>query len=406
MKDGASTWVYGNSLPADLYVSDAIFRDDLEWLLKSQCFLTGHVSQIPEPGDFFLYEIENESVILTRNKSGDVNAFHNVCRHRGSRVCLEQQGNKRLFTCPYHAWSYDLDGQLRAASSMPEGFDKGANSLLPINVGVFEGLIFINFASADDAPDFETFTKRFAPLMQEQGLGTAKVAARKSYPTQANWKLVVDNFFECYHCATAHPTYCQVHDKMKLLAFGAVGHSDDPEMAEYKSWLSEWEAEAKAKGYPTGMFHDDAASAHFQAANRLPIAKGAVTESLDGQPIAPLMSTREQFDGGQTGCVFSPLSTVLINNDHAVIFLFIPMDTQQTRVETIWLVAPDAEEGKDYDPEALMRLWDTTLKEDKTITQNNQLGVSSRGYQPGVLSDREAWIAEFGKWYVQQRGFV
>lgn len=406
MKDGASNWEYGHSMPAELYVSDQVFHNDLDWLLKSQWFLTGHVSQIANAGDFFLYEIADESVIVTRNKAGQIKAFHNACRHRGSRVCLEHQGNKRLFTCPYHAWSYDLDGQLRAAASMPDGFDKAANGLLPINVGVFEGLIFINFAGSDDAPDLDAFTGRFAPLVQGQGLATAKVAARKSYPTEANWKLVVDNFFECYHCATAHPTYCQVHDKMKLLAFGAVDGTDADDMAEYRAWLAEWEAEATAKGYPTGMFHDDATSAHFQAANRLPIAKGAVTESLDGQPLAPLMSRFSEFDGGQTGCVFSPLSTVLINNDHAVIFLFVPMDTQLTRVETIWLVAPDAVEGKDYDPDALMQIWDTTLKEDKTITQNNQLGVISRGYRPGVLSNREAWIAEFGKWYVQQRGLI
>lgn len=406
MKDSASTWVYGNSLPAELYVSDAVFRDDLDWLLSSQWLMTGHVSQIPNVGDFFLYEIDKESVILTRNKAGEIKAFHNICRHRGSRVCLEHQGNKRLFTCPYHAWSYDLDGQLRAAASMPDGFDKGANGLLPMNVGVFEGLIFVNFASADKAPDFDAFTSRFAALMRGQGLNSAKVAARKSYPTGANWKLVVDNFFECYHCATAHPTYCQVHDKMKLLAFGAVDRSDDPEMAEYQKWLSDWEAEAKAKGYPTGMFSDGTTSAHFQAANRLPIAKGAVTESIDGQQIAPLMSAFKEFDGGQTGCVFSPLTTVLINNDHAVIFLFVPMETQETRVEAIWLVARDAVEGTDYDPDALMQLWDTTLKEDKKITENNQLGVNSRGYQPGVLSDREVWIAEFGKWYVQQRGLT
>jgi len=406
MKDGASTWVYGNSLPAELYTSDDVFRDDLEWLLKSQWLLAGHVSQIQNAGDFFLYEIEKESVIVTRNKSGEVKAFHNACRHRGSRVCLEHQGNKRLFTCPYHAWSYDLDGQLRAAASMPDGFDKGSNGLLPINIGVFEGLIFVSLAPPGEAPDFDAYTKRFAPLMQGQNLATAKVAAHKTYPTAANWKLVVDNFFECYHCATAHPSYCQVHDKMKLLAFGAVDRSGDPEMAEYQSWLSEWEADAKAKGYPTGMFSDDTDSAHFQAANRLPIAKGALTESGDGQPLAPLMSAFKEFDGGQTGCVFSPLATVLTNNDHAVIFLFVPIDTQLTRVEAIWLVAPDAVEGQDYDLDALMHLWDTTLKEDKTITENNQLGVASRGYRPGVLSDREVWIAEFGKWYLLQRGYI
>ena len=107
-----STWQRGKSLPADLYNSTHFFAGDIAWLMRSQWFLTGHVSQIPNAGDYYLFQMESESVIITRNQSGVIKAFHNTCRHRGSRVCLEQSGSKRLFTCPYHAWSYDLDGAL------------------------------------------------------------------------------------------------------------------------------------------------------------------------------------------------------------------------------------------------------------------------------------------------------
>ena len=400
MRDEISTWSEGYSLPREMYNSPDVFVRDLEWLMQNQWLLTGHISQIPEAGDFYLFEIGAENIIITRNREGEIRAFHNVCRHRGSRICLEKQGKKRLFICPYHAWSYDLNGNLRAATSMPEDFDRSQNGLIPVHVGVFEGLIFVNFAEGD-ALNFEGFTERFIPLVKGQGVGSAKIATRKSYPTKANWKLVVDNFFECYHCRAAHQTYCQVHDDMKMIAFGAgAGSGRGPEVEQYLERLKLWETGAAEKGYPTGMFADDAHSRHFQSGNRLPIADGALTESLDGQPLAPLMGEFGSFDGGQTGCVFTPLATLLVNNDHAVIFFFVPESPNSTRMETIWLVAPDAEEGKDYDCAALTKVWDTTLLEDKTITENNQLGVDSRVYRPGRLSDMEARISEFGRWYM------
>lgn len=403
MKDTFADWKPGTSLPAELYNSQDVFDCDMKWLMESQWLLAGHIAQVPKTGDFFLFEIGGESVIITKNRDGQVRALFNVCRHRGSRVCLEKEGSKRIFTCPYHAWSYDLDGNLRGASSMSDDFDKSQNNLVPANVEVFEGLIFVNF-SKTEAPDFGKFTERFKPLLTGQGVAKAKIATRQSYPTQANWKLVVDNFFECYHCRSAHPTYCSVHDDMKMIAFGAgAGSGQGPKVEEYLNKLEEWEASASQKGYPTGMFADDRSSAHFQSGNRLPIAEGAKTESIDGKPVSRLMSEFGEFDGGQTGCVFTPLSTLLVNNDHAVLFFFIPEGPDSTRVETLWLVHPDAEEGTDYSSDQVMKVWNTTLLEDKTITENNQLGVKSLVYRPGDLSEMETRINEFGCWYMLQR---
>lgn len=412
--DAILSWETGKSLPAGLYNDDSVFDRDINWLLDSQWFLTGHVSQIPNPGDFHLYQVGNESVIINRSHAGDVKAFHNTCRHRGSRVCLEQQGSKRLFTCPYHAWSYDLDGALVAARAMPDDFDKSSNGLLPVEVGVFEGLIFIHFQAGQDkwgqagverdtaerAGDFKLFTERFSANLLHQGLAAGKIAARKTYPTKANWKLVVENFFECYHCQSAHPTYCGVHDSMKLLAFGSDADSVDG-IEAYRDKLEQWQVSAREKGYPTGMFADGPDSMFLQASSRLPVADEALTESIDGKPLAPLMSELGEFDGGQTGCVFNPLTTILVCNDHAVVFLFIPMAAQLTHVEAIWLVNATASEGTDYNVDALMHVWDTTLTEDKIITENNQLGILSRGYRPGTLSQHEVRIADFGLWYIR-----
>jgi len=191
---------------------------------------------------------------------------------------------------------------------------------------------------------------------------------------------------------------------MKMIAFGAgAGSGQGPVVQEYLEKLKAWEASASEKGYPTGMFADDMNSEHFQSGNRLPIADGAMTESIDGKPVSKLMSDLEDFDGGQTGCVFTPLSTLLVNNDHAVLFYFLPESPSSTRVETLWLVHPDAKEGKDYSNDQLMKVWNTTLLEDKTITENNQLGVNSQVYRPGELSEMETRISEFGRWYMERR---
>ncbi len=398
----SSDWAPGHCLPQALYQSEDIFRSDMQMLLDSQWLLVDHESRIPSPGDYFLFEIGEESIIVLRSRSGAVNAFHNVCRHRGSRICLEPEGSKRILTCPYHAWSYDLDGRLRAANLMPEDFDREQVSLQSVNVGVFEGLIFLNAAAAP--PPFEEFVAPFHELMRGQGVAAGKVGARKLYPTMANWKLVVENFFECYHCNTAHPTYCSVHDRMKMLAFGAgAGSGDDVAVQEYEEKLKVWEARSASLGYPTGMFADGPETQFFRSGNRLPISDDARTESVDGNPVAPLMTAYGEFDGGQTGCVFNPVSTILVNNDHAVIFRFTPRGPQSTDVEAIWVVRGDAREGADFRPEELMRVWDTTLREDKTITENNQKGVKSSAYRPGRYSTQEKRISEFVDWYMGLR---
>jgi Rieske 2Fe-2S family protein len=396
------SWQEGYSLPQEFYTSQGVFDTDMERLAQTQWLLVEHESRIPEQGNYFLFEFGKESVIVVRNRVGEINAFYNVCRHRGSRICLESEGSKRVLTCPYHAWSYDLDGNLRSARLMPADFDPSTVKLARVHVGVFEGLIFLNFAETSP-PDFETFVSPFRDLLRGHGLRKAKVAARKLYPTAANWKLVVENFFECYHCNSAHPTYCSVHDKLKMLAFGAgAGSGDDTDMKLYEEKLANWEQLSSALGYPVGMFADEANSAYFQSGNRLPIADDAKTESIDGKPLAPLMNEFGQFDGGQTGCVFNPLGTLLVNNDHAVFFHFVPRGPQSTDVEAVWLVAENAVDGTDYDVLSLMKVWDVTLTEDKTITENNQLGINSQQYRSGRYSTQERRIEDFVRWYLER----
>jgi phenylpropionate dioxygenase-like ring-hydroxylating dioxygenase large terminal subunit len=395
--------VYGRSLPQRFYCDPNIFADDLRFLGDTQWLLADHASRIPRPGDFFLFNYGKESLIIVRDRKNEISAFYNVCRHRGSLICLKPSGHVSAFTCPYHAWTYDLTGRLVGASSMPSHFDKAEHSLREAHVRVEAGLIFVNLASGEP-PAFAEFIERHRPFLAPHDLSAAKIAVQRVYPTAANWKLVVENFLECYHCKPAHATYWSVHSADKLLSLGAGAGSASGDLAvRFATELAEWERVTRAAGHVTGMFGDDAHSAHFAGTGRMPIKKGCLTESIDGRPVAPLMGSYSDYDGGQTAVGFNPISYVLASNDHAVMFSFLPRRPLSTDVIATWLVRSDATAGKDFDEAKLLAVWDITLREDKTITENNQLGVLSKSYVPGLHSLHEKRISDFVAWYVMHR---
>ncbi|MGF6507870.1 aromatic ring-hydroxylating oxygenase subunit alpha [Paraburkholderia sp. 32] len=394
----ADEWRSGYSLPQHMYCDDGIFKNDVQSLGRTQWLLVDHESRIPEPGSYFTVEFGGESIIVLRDRQGSVRAHFNVCRHRGSKICLEKEGTVRSLTCPYHAWSYDLAGNLKSARFMPPDFPMAEHGLNPCAVGIFKGFVFLNL-SKDSPPSFEQFVSRFKPMLARYNLEQTKVAARRVFPTAANWKLVVENFFECYHCKPAHATYCSVHDDMKMLAFGAGPGSSNGLADEYMKTFALWELAEKQTGRQPDMFADGPSTPFLQSAGRLPIGRGNLTESLDGKPVAPLIISDAEYDGAQTGCIFNPISVVLANSDHAIAFRFNPKGPLSTDVEVLWMVSSDAQEGPDYDLERIKAVWQTTILEDKTITENNQSGIQSQTYSPGPYSAQESKIAEFGAWY-------
>jgi phenylpropionate dioxygenase-like ring-hydroxylating dioxygenase large terminal subunit len=390
---------YGRSLPRSFYSDNNVHASDLSMLGATQWILVDHVSRLRQAGDYFLFDFGHESLIFIKDKQGEIHGLFNVCRHRGSRVCLESQGHVHSLICPYHAWNYGLDGRLKAAAAMPEGFDKSQYGLEAAHVQVYAGLIFVNLARGP-APDFDRFIDRLKPYLALHGLEHATIAVRASYPTTANWKLVVENFLECYHCKPAHATYCSVHSAEKLLVFGAgPGSSGGSLASKYEKELAEWQAIGAIKGYLTAMFSDDPESEWFQTGCRLPIGQGYSTEAVGGSPVAPLMGSFKEYDGAQTAIVLNPLSYIMASNDYAAVMRFTPRAPTTSDVEMIWLVKEGAVAGRDYDPKRLTQVWDVTLREDKIITENNQLGVLSSRYNPGPHSLHERRISDFLAWY-------
>jgi phenylpropionate dioxygenase-like ring-hydroxylating dioxygenase large terminal subunit len=381
----APDWKPGFSLPQHYYVNEEVFAKDLEILAKDW-ILIDHGSRIPNEGDFFTFEYGKESIIIVRGRDGQIGAFHNVCRHRGSRVCVKSSGTVNSFTCPYHAWTYDLKGVLKGAALMPAGFRKEAYNLKPCHVREIDGLIVINMS--DRPPDLDAMLEPQKPFLDFLDIKQTKIAARRSYRTIANWKLVIENFSECYHCVPSHPTYSSVHAREKMLAVGAgYGSSDEALTQGYIPIHEKWLEYARSLGHPVGR-------------NRSPIGPDKLTATVDGKPVSKLLGRFKQYDGGTTSIGFGSHTGFLqCTNDFGVIFRFVPRAPLTTDADAIWLVHRDALEGVDYDVERLIQVWDVTFKEDKIITENNQIGVLSTAYEPGPYSRQEMKLVEFTKWY-------
>ena len=323
---------------------------------------------------------------------------YNVCRHRGSHICLENEGNTKALICPYHAWTYNLDGSLRGARLMEKNFDKSQWHLHECNVKIFEGLIFINLSEKPNS--FEEFIAPTKKFIEFHGLADAKIAHRQYYPTHGNWKLTLDNFHECYHCHPSHPEYCQVHDKEYIIAYGA-GSNTGPASDKFDKVLSEWNEKVKKMGHLTGEYSETEFNDYSRSAERTPLKEGMFTETKSGKPVSKLMGKFTDYDCGYTSVGTSPFNSLLMCNDFATLFTFIPVSPLYTQVELMWLVHKDAEEGKDYNLDEMKWMWDVTTVADKRIIEDNQKGVLSEKYVPGPLSEMEKGLEKFKSWYLR-----
>jgi phenylpropionate dioxygenase-like ring-hydroxylating dioxygenase large terminal subunit len=385
----------GHALPRAYYTDPSIFEQDLERLLLRHWFCAGHVSSLPSTGDYFLADLGRESVILSRAADGTIHALLNVCRHRGSRVCVNRSGSAvgGGFTCPYHAWSYGLDGRLRAAREMPESFRREDFGLKSLAVRVLEGLIFVSFSP--QPPALDDAARALAEAAGTHGWAKAKVAHRESFEIHANWKLAIENYMECYHCQPSHPEFARRHVYARPAAQAA-----------------EVERAARERSAALGIKITDVDGYGLQAragqesiaVMRSALLDGHLSASPDGRLLAPLMGAFQVADGSSTYFDVGPVSDFLAYPDHGVVYRFIPRSVDRTDMEVLWLVHGEAIAGRDYDTERLNWLWRVTSIEDKQIIERNQQGVNSRYYEPGPYSLQETYTRRFVEWYLTELG--
>lgn len=380
----------GYALAQDFYTDSGIYTAEIENIFSRHWLYAGHISELSEIGSYFLCEFDVESIIVTRTTSGDIKAFANVCRHRGSRICLDAKGTRKLFICPYHAWSYDLDGQLVSAGQMPGDFEAEDYGLHTVHIANIEGLIFICLAETPLS---------LAPLKQDLRhvfdtleLNKLKLAATKSYAIEANWKLAVENYQECYHCAPAHKDFAKIHamarpreDFLRRKETFEAARQDQDLTQDFNAYFGQ--AALGTEGYQYG---------------RNPLMDGCVSGSRDGRAVAPLLGKLETYSGGASEFMIGPLMYFLIYDDHMVGYRFLPTGHNTCKCDVYWYVRGDAKPGRDYDVETLTWLWDVTTQADQEIISNNQKGVTSRYYSPGRLSEMEDFLESFLSWYAER----
>jgi Rieske 2Fe-2S family protein len=378
-----STYRPGFSLEQPFYTAPEVLSAEWEHIWRTQWLYAGCLAQIPQPGDYFLYRLQQETILIIRGDNGEVYAHYNTCTHRGSALCLEESGHAAKLVCPYHQWVFDRDGSLLNARLMPDDFCKEEYGLRSLPVQVVEGLIFISLSEAP--PDFSPIHQALAPYLRPFQLAQARLACSRQYLLRANWKLVAENFRECYHCGGAHPEYCNA-------VIGASLREDTAALTEEKA--IEWQR----KGLETQLVEVTEGTTSY--AIRYPLRPGTESYSIDGRKVSLPMGLHQDHDAGVIGLVNYPNFWLDAVSDYVWTMRITPVSPSQTAVEFCWFVDPRAEEGKEYQLQHLTDFWERTGEQDAQLCENNFRGIETGGYRPGPYAPVEDQVINFIDWCV------
>jgi Rieske 2Fe-2S family protein len=329
----------------------------------------GRAEQIEKPGKYFLFNTGSESLILLRDHKGEPHAFYNVCRHRGTRLCSELEGSLRSsIQCPYHAWTYALDGSLIGAPSMDDvpDFSKVDYPLNEAALVEWEGFLYVNVS---DKPI--SLEEHFAALIgkfSQWRLSELRVARKSQYEVKANWKLIVQNYSECYHCELVHP-------ELSRLSITKSGYNDLHEGSFLGGYME-----------IDPQYESMTASGRFCAA---PIGNG-------GSETAGRVYYYSLF----------PNHLLSLHPDYVMTHRLIPQAPDSTLVICEWLFDALEMAGADFNPDDAVRFWDTTNREDWEVCELSQLGVASKAYSPTPYSPRESLLAAFDREYLSALGEI
>lgn len=352
MRAGACT------LPREYYMSEAIYEEEIEKIFMKRWLCVCREEEIPASGDYMLQDVGAENIIILRDSEDDIHAYYNVCRHRGTRLCTEDKGRfSRSIQCPYHAWTYGLDGKLIGAPHMQEvhDFDKTDYPLHAVAVARWEGFVFINLAD-EPAPfeqEYASFIGKFTPWR----LPELRMAREIIYDVKCNWKLLFQNYSECYHCPPLHP-------ELSKRSEYTSGKNDLPEGAFLGGFM---------------QFNEDV---------------GSMTDSGKRCAVPILDEHSDDLDKAYYYTLF-PNLFLSPHPDYVMIHYVWPVDMLNTRVVCRWLFHPDAEDQPGYNPDDAMSFWDTVNRQDWYISELSHRGIASRKYSPGPYSDRESLLAAF-----------
>ncbi|HEY8321366.1 MAG TPA: aromatic ring-hydroxylating dioxygenase subunit alpha [Candidatus Baltobacteraceae bacterium] len=351
------------TLDARWYCDPAVFARERERIFARSWIVAGRVDEFPETGAFKTVEIAGESLIVVRSADAALRAFFNVCGHRGTRMCQERSGRfGGSIQCPYHAWTYGLDGRLKAARHMDDtpGFDLDGYALFEARVEEWCGFVFVNLA-----PDAVPFAEALAPLagrFSAWRLDTLRVAQSFDYEVAANWKLLFQNYSECYHCPVIHP-------QLEKLSPWDSGRNDLHE------------------GPVLGGYSDLREGVHR-------LATGADAR------LTPLGHVGgEDLHRAYYYTIF-PTMLLSLQAEYAMAHVIEPLAVDRTRVVCQLLFAPAEMDSPGFDPDDVAAFWDTTNRQDWHVSELSQLGIASRAYRPGPYARSEGLLEAFDRHYL------
>ena len=350
------------TLAQEYFVSPEIFAREQKTIFSAQWVCVGHQSQLARAGDYFVAAVAGESLIVARSQGDAIHGFYNVCRHRGTRLCEDAHGHSAAIRCPYHAWTYALDGRLIGAPHMEAapGFERAEHSLHPVRLALWEGFIFINLAR--DSPPLATV---FAPLLAKfshWNLPRLRSARRIEYDVRANWKLIFENYSECYHCPGVHPMLSKVS--------------------------------------PSDSAENDLCEGPFLGGFMAITQGGSLT--MSGEACAlPVGDMREEDHARVFYYSIFPNLLLSMHPDYVMVHQIWPLAPARTRILCDWFFHPEAFDRADFRPEDAIEFWDVTNQQDWHVCELSQQGISSRVYQPGPYSPRESIPAAWDREYLR-----
>lgn len=391
--------VPGRPLPARFYTDPEVHAADLEQIFGRQWFLAATSAELPEPGDYVTIEVGPRSVIVIRDDDERLRAFHNVCRHRGARILTAASGFVGNLVCDYHSWTYGSDGRLLHAPGLPDGTDPACLALRQVAIREIAGLVFLCLA-ADPPQDIDDFAARVTPYLAPHGLARARVAAQTDLVEDGNWKLVMENNRECYHC-DGHPELSCSFFPTYGLTEGEVPDRLRPAHDRYLAAEGHLRARSTELGLPFALVEDLSGPRVAHRIAREPLDGAGESFSLTGRALVgrPLADLGERRLG-RLSIHTQPNAWVHVMSDHAVVFTALPLGPARTLVRTTWLVHSDAVEGVDYDVDELTHVWRETNAQDSRFVGLAQAGVGDPAYEPGPYTTSEYQVEAFVRWYV------
>jgi Rieske 2Fe-2S family protein len=359
MPAGAST------LPACYYTGAAYYRREMDALFTTMWICAGRVEQVARPGEFFIREVLGESLIITSNAAGRVNAFYNVCRHRGTKLCTDDRGSLgRSIQCPYHAWTYDLDGALIGAPHMDDvpHFRKEAYPLHAVHADVWDGHIFINLSPGTPSMTLREQLSGLPGKFEPWRMQDLRLGHRIVYDVKANWKLIIQNYNECLHCPNLHPA-------LNKLSHYLSGENEPLQ--------------------PTYM------------GGRMDLRPGVDTLTMSGKCSRGFLPGLSSEDVRRVYyyAIF-PNMLLSLHPDYMMVHTLWPVAPDRTLNICEWHFHPEELARPGFSASDAVEFWDLTNRQDWHVCELSQAGISSRAYTPGPYSNREDLLYAFDRMIV------